>query len=156
MHRRGFTLFEICLALGIALMLISMAVPSLQSFLNNQEQKKSFERFDALVRQAQSLAVSERRSYLMIWEKSGIVLRPEQPASKVEAKGKNSLQLGKNETCTIDFPAALMKKPVSKWIFWPSGTCETAVITFTGNGTAWEAEYDPLTVRATVSDHEKK
>ena len=154
MHRRGFTLIEICLALMMILMLISIAVPSIQSLLNEQEQKQSFERLDALVRQAQSLAVSERCSYFLVWEKSGIVLRPEKSAAKKGSKA--SMPLGKNESCTINFPAALIKKPMSKWIFWPSGTCESAVISYKGNGAAWEAEYDPLTVRATVTDYEKK
>lgn len=156
MRCRGFTLIEICLAVFIILMLISIAVPSLQNILNQEGKMKSFERFDAMVQHAQRLAVSERRSYLLVWADSKIVMRPEKPATPQESKGLEQVDLQKGDLYEITFPAALIKKPVNQWIFWPSGCCEPAVISFTGNGSGWIAEYDPLSVHAMVSDHEKK
>jgi len=156
MRCRGFTLIEICLAVLIILLLISIAVPSIQSLLNQEGKMKSFQRFDALVQHAQRLAVSERRDYLLVWADSKILMRPEKPATPEEKSGLDEMDLEKTELCEINFPAALIKKPALQWIFWPSGCCEPAVISFNGNGSAWEAVYDPLTLHASVSDYEKK
>jgi len=156
MRCRGFTLIEICLAVSIALMLITLAVPSIQRLLNEENGRRSFERFDALVRRAQSRAVSERRAYVLDWDKTGVLVRPEKSATREEAAGLGRIDIGKKEVCDINFPAALVKKPARRWIFWPSGTCESATIFFKGNGESWVAEYDPLTTQATVSTDEKK
>jgi competence protein ComGC len=156
MRCRGFTLIEICLAVFIALMLITMAVPSIQRLLNEESGRASFERFDALVRYAQSHAISERRAYVIDWDDSGVLVRPEKPATREESAGEDRVDIGEKEVCDIDFPAALVKKPVRRWMFWPSGICEPATVTYRGKGESWVAEYDALTVQASVSTNEKE
>lgn len=156
MRRHGFTLIEICLAVFIALIVITMAVPSVQRLLSEENGRKSFNRLDALARYAQSHAVSERRAYVLDWDKTGILVRPEKPANPEEKAGLGRIDVGENEVCDIVFPAALEKKPVREWIFWPTGTCESATVSYKGNGESWVAEYDSLTVQATVSNNETK
>jgi len=156
MRCRGFTLIEICLAVFIALMLITVAVPSIQRVLNQENDQQSFERFDALVRYAQGQAVSERRNYVLVWNKTGVSVRPEKAANRGEAAGHDHFEIGEKEGCDIYFPAALVKKPSRKWIFWPSGTCEPATISYKGEKESWMAEYDPLTAQATVTTDEKE
>ena len=156
MRSRGFTLIEICLAVFIALVLITMAVPSVQRLLSEEDRRRSFDRFDSLVRYAQGHAVLERRAYLIEWDKTGVLVRPEKPANKEEGAGLDRIDIGENEACEIQFPAALVKKPAREWMFWPAGTCEAARISFTGKGESWVAEYDPLTVQATVATNETK
>jgi len=156
MRCRGFTLIEICLAVFISLMLITLAVPSIQRLLNEEKGKESFDRFDALVRHAQSLAVSERRPYVLEWDDSGVLMRPEKPATREEDAGLDRIDLAEKEVCEVEFPAALIKNPPREWIFWPSGTCEPARVSYKGRGEAWVAEYDPLTLQATVTNNEKE
>jgi len=156
MRRRAFTLIEICLAVFIISILIGLAIPSIKGILDQEKSKESFDRFDALAHQAQNLAMSERRAYVLAWNKTGIMLLPAQPANKGELNGIARINLAENEVYEISFPAALVKNPSPKWVFWPSGTCESAAISYQGSKGSWLAEYDPLTVRATFSSDEKK
>ena len=44
-------------------------------------------------------------------------------------------------------PAAIEEEPPSEWVFWPSGNCEPAVVTYKGPLGAWKANYSPLSGR---------
>ena len=156
MRCRGFTLIEICLAIFIALMLITMAVPSVQRLLGEENAKQSFDRFNALVLLARSHAVAERRAYVIDWDKAGVLVRPLKSGTADEANGMDRIDLGEKEEYNVDFPAALVKKPSREWIFWPSGVCEPVKISYKGNSESWAADYDPLTVQATVTNDETK
>ena len=155
----GFTLLEICLAVFIALLLVTLAVPSLSGLLAGQEAKRSFDNFDALAREAQSRSVTERRPYLLAWDKTGIDLRPAPGETMtpgretpIEEGAKPSrIDFAEKETYDLELPAALVKKPALEWIFWPSGTCEPATVTRHSAGGGWSAVYDGLTVRAVFS-----
>jgi type II secretory pathway pseudopilin PulG len=146
----GFTLIEICLAVFIALILTMMAIPSIQGLLSERAIKRSFDSFSDMVTEAQNRAITERRAYLIAWDEDGISLRPDQPANKDEQKGIERVDLKKDETYDIELPAALEKDPPKEWIFWPSGTCESAKISYRGADGTWTADYDPLTVRAAL------
>ena len=50
---------------------------------------------------------------------------------------------------TLERPAAMAKNPPPEWIFWHSGICEPAIITYKGPEGAWKAQYDPLTGHGT-------
>lgn len=148
MHRRdGFTLLEICIAVFIALLMLLMAVPSIQGLFSEREIKRTFDNFSALVIDAQTRAISEQRAYLIEWDDEGLLLRPVQPSNRDEAKGITRIDFGKHEAYDIDLPAALMKEPPKSWVFWPTGTCEAAKISYNGAAGSWTAEYNPLTVR---------
>jgi len=57
---------------------------------------------------------------------------------------------------TLNLPAALRSKPAGEWIFWPTGTCEPAVVEFTGREGNWIANYSPLTGHAELTNYATK
>jgi hypothetical protein len=60
------------------------------------------------------------------------------------------LKLTARESLKFSFPAAMMEDPPTEWIFWPSGNCEPAVVTFRGPNGGWKANYSALTARAEI------
>ncbi len=161
-RRAGFTLLEICIALFIGLLLISIAVPSVTSMLAEQRLKASFDAFDGWVRQARERSITERRSYALVWSEKGIALVPVEgretdEAAAEEAAGEpEGLVFAEGETFEIKRPSALMKEPPGEWIFWRSGLCEEAVVSYAGEAGKWTVRYDPLTARGTFVDSEVK
>ena len=149
-RRDGFTLLEIIIAVFIAVLLLLIAVPSIQGLFSERAIKRSFDKFSELVNEAQTRAITERRAYLIVWDADGISLRPDQPLTKDETKGIARIDFEKNETYDIELSASLMKDPPREWIFWPPGTCESAKVSYSGADGTWTAEYNPLTVRATL------
>jgi prepilin-type N-terminal cleavage/methylation domain-containing protein len=147
----GFTLLEICIAVFIAALLVTLAVPSVSGVLAEQRMKRSFESFDALTRDAQTRSRTERRAFVLAWDKDGIALRPEQPAAPEEEKGVSRIDCAEKETFDLNLPAALIRNPSKEWIFWPTGTCEPATVIYHGPTGEWTASYNPLTARADFS-----
>jgi len=147
-ERDGFTLLEVCLAIFIGMLLVMIAVPSIQGVVADQNARRSFDAFDALVRDAQNRSITERRVFVIAWDRDGVLLRPLEPVDKDEAKGLAHIDFTREQTIVPEFPAALVKNPPKEWTFWPTGTCEPAVITGRDNASEWSATYDPLTVRA--------
>jgi len=154
MKRRseGFTLIEICLAVAIALVMLMIAVPTISGFLKQQQANQPFENLDRLVKKAQSLSLSERRTYLIGMEKGEIVLKPQAPEDESEAKGLDRIPVSEEESYTFEFPAALVKNPPGQWTFWPTGTREPATISYKGPSGAWTAVYRPLALKADVTE----
>jgi type II secretory pathway pseudopilin PulG len=142
---RAFTLIEIALSIFILLLLLLLAVPSLTGVISNRRLKQSLDGFNQLVRQAQERSVTERRAYLIVWGKSSVLLRPEVLTKEEEDKPTAVLRLPKGSWIKISLPAALIGKPPAEWIFWPSGTCEPAIVQFKGPAGTWTADYSPLT-----------
>ena len=158
MHRRaGFTLLEICLAIFISLLLITLAVPSIVALLAEQRLKSSFDEFDGFVRTARERSMTERRTYAMSWAEDGIVLVPVERRDTDDPKAEpERFVFAQGETFALERPGALMKKPAPEWIFWRSGLCEEALVTFAGDAGKWSVRYDPLTTHATFLDSEVK
>lgn len=155
-REQGFTLFEICLAIMIGLLIVSLSVPSIQGVLAEQRLKESFEKFDALVRKAQQRAVSERRTFVIVWEEMGVSVRPLEPKEDEGGTEVERLSLGEGETLFLERPAALMKKPNAEWVFWRSGLCEPAVVAYEGPEGTWKVEYNALTGRGTFLEQDFK
>ncbi len=150
---RAFTLIEVVLAIFILVMLLLLAVPSLSGVLANKRLKRSLDGFNNLVRQAQERSVTERRPYLIVWSKKNVVLRPEAFTKDEEAKAKAEFTLRGGEVLKLTLPAALTKKYLAEWIFWPSGTCEPATVEFEGAAGSWTANYSPLTARPEFANY---
>ncbi len=150
---RGFTLLEIVLAVAILMVLLLLAVPSLDGVLSDRHLRRSLDSFNALVRQAQERSVNEHRAYLIVWGEKGVFLRPEGFAKGEEETTTANLELRKGDVFKLSLPAALVKDPPSEWIFWPSGTCEPAVVQFTGKDGTWTANYAGLTARAEITKY---
>ena len=156
-RRAGFTLLEICIALFIAMLVITMAVPSVLAMLAEDRLKASFDAFDGWVRKAREKSLTERRDCVLVWAEDGIALVPAE-ARDTDAPDTEPERFvfAKGEKITIERPSALMKEPPGEWIFWRSGLCEEAVVSFKGEAGSWRVHYDPLTVRATFTDSEVK
>ncbi len=142
---RGFTLIEIAISVFILMILLLLAVPSIQGVLADRRLQRSLTALNQMVHQAQEHSVKERRSYLIVWEKKALVLRPEAPEKTDTDTPVAQLNLARGEAYQLRLPAALEKNPSAEWIFWPSGTCEPANVSFTGPSGTWEVNYAPLT-----------
>jgi type II secretory pathway pseudopilin PulG len=150
---RGFTLIEIVLAVFILMMLMLLAVPSLNGVLADRRLRRSLDGFNKLVHQAQERSVTERRSYLIVWGKDSVLLRPEAFVKGEQVQATTEFQLDRGETLKLSLPAALTKKHPAEWIFWPSGTCEPAIVQFQGAFGSWAANYAALTARPEITNY---
>ena len=151
MHRaRGFTLIEIAISCFILMILMLLAIPSVQGVLKNRRLQRSLDAMNNLVRQAQQHSMEERRPYLIVWQKNDIVLRPEAVDEGEKNTPVATLALDKGHAFLLRLPAALEKDPLAQWIFWPSGTCEPANVSFKGPDGSWEVNYAPLTARPEI------
>ncbi|MEY2585369.1 MAG: hypothetical protein QOD80_1395 [Verrucomicrobiota bacterium] len=151
-RRAGFTLVELAIAVVILVLLMMLAVPSMNGMLADRRLRKSLDGFNAIVREAQERSVAERRSYLIVWYEGKIGLRPEGRAKGETAEPAMRMKLGPNESFKISFPAALIDDVPREWIFWPSGNCEPATVKYQGRDGSWTANYSALTARSeTVS-----
>ena len=140
----------------ILLLILALAVPSLRGVLAERRAHRSLNDLNNLVRQAQERSVTERRPYLIVWTGKGIELRPETFAKGEEKAPTANMSILRGESFAIKFPAALEKDPPAEWIFWPSGTCEPAIVSFKGGSGAWTADYSALTARPALANYVAK
>jgi type II secretion system protein H len=150
---RGFTLIEIVIAVFIMMLLLLLAVPSMNGVLADKRLRRSLDRFNNLVHQAQERSVAEHRAYLIVWGDKDVALRPEAFAKGEEARPTADFALAPGNVLKLRLPAALTKNPPGEWIFWPSGTCEPAVVQFSGRDGSWTANYSPLTARPELTNY---
>ncbi len=140
----------------IMLLLLVMAVPSLQGVMADRRLRRSFDELNKLVHLAQQRSVDDRRPYLIAWRKDHLVLVPQAFAKGEEKVPTATMTLRPGDAFLLDLPAALIEKPPAEWIFWPSGTCEPAIVSFKGVDGAWTAKYSSLTARAELSNYATK
>ena len=152
----GFTLVEIVIAVAIMATLLMLAVPSLQGVLADRKLRASLDGFNKLVREAQERSVSEHRAYLIVWTGKNVFLQPEAFTKDEDQKAVDTFELDRGMVLTLTLPAALAKKPTGQWIFWPTGTCEPAVVHFEGRAGTWTANYSPLTAYGELTDYAAK
>ena len=151
-RRPGFTLLELGIAVVILVLLMMLAVPSMSGVLADRRLHKSLDGFNAVVREAQERSIAERRPYLVILSDGKVGLRAEGLLRGESPEPEVKLRLRGNESLSISFPAALFEKVPPEWVFWPSGNCEPAVVTYRGRDGNWKANYSALTARSeTVS-----
>jgi prepilin-type N-terminal cleavage/methylation domain-containing protein len=152
-RRNGFTLIEITIAVVILVVALLIAVPSLTGVLADRRLRRSLDDVNRLVQQAQERSISERRSYLIVWRDKQFALRPEEFVKGEDRKPVATLRWQKGEAFTLSLPAAIDEEPPSEWIFWPSGNCEPAVVTYRGPSGAWKAKYSALTARPEIANY---
>ncbi len=146
----GFTLVELAIAVVILVVLMMLAVPSMNGVLADRRLRRSLDGFNAIVREAQERSITERRPYLIVWHEGAVGLRPEGLLKGEDPEPAVKLRLGKNESLKFSFPAALLDETPAEWIFWPSGNCEPAVVSYRGKDGGWTANYSALTARAEI------
>jgi prepilin-type N-terminal cleavage/methylation domain-containing protein len=147
-RRSGFTLIEMAVAVVILLLLMMLAVPSMSGVMADRRLRRSLDEFNGIVREAQERSVTEHRPYLIVWQNGKLGLRAEGLLSGESPEPTLKWKLAKGESVTIKFPAALVDDPPPEWIFWASGNCEPAVVTYRGKDGTWTANYSPLTGRS--------
>ena len=130
-----------------------LAVPSLTGVFASRRLKQSLDGFNNLVHQAQERSVTERRPYLIVWNKSGVLLRPEVFGEDEEVKATAQFRVSKGSVLRLSLPAALDEKHPWEWIFWPSGNCEPATVQFRGPPGVWTVNYSPLTALPEVTQY---
>lgn len=152
MRRRGFTLLEVCIVMFLALMLMALAVPSLTGALAERRLQGSFDRFDALVIEAQKRSIAEGQPYVLSWSRNGAVRlfpadwnatqrRKRGPLATVEPTASDG-------RCDLKRASLSPTAPAPEWTFWPTGTCEPAVVRCQSPAGEWQAAYNPLSARA--------
>lgn len=150
-HRpAGFTLIELAIAIVILLILMTLAVPSMSGVMADRRLRRSLDLFNGIVREAQQRSVLERRPYLIIWDKDKIGLRAEALNRGENPEPEMKWKLPRGESLKVKFPAALVEAPPPEWIFWPSGNCEPAEVTFRGQDGTWTSNYSALTGRSEI------
>ena len=155
---RGFTLIEMMLAIAIAIAVTVLAIPNLRGMSRERRLHETFERFDAFVRKAQVNAVREQRSWSISWEKDRIVVQADEPTPEERESGSGAqpedLPIAEDESYTLERHAALLppKDTPPVWTFWRSGTCEPAIVGYSGPDGTWSAQYDPLTGHGEIID----
>ena len=155
-RRQGFTLLELCLAVMIGLLLMSIGVPSVTGMLREQRLRATFEEFDDFVRAAQSKAIKERRMVVMVWDKEGISLDSPEVSADEANPAAERFAFVEGATWNLQRPAALVKNPVWEWPFWRSGACEPVTVSYESPAGTWSAEYNGLTGRGKVVAMEVK
>lgn len=151
---RGFTLLEICIAMAIAALVVTAAIPSLQGVLNGDQKDGKFSDFDSLVQEAHRLSVTEKRAYLLVWTPKYVKLRPDDvpDADMKNTEGsEREWAFEPDEKLRLFLTAALTPNPEAVWTFWPNGTCEPADVEFKGPSGNWTARYNPFTIKADVT-----
>jgi prepilin-type N-terminal cleavage/methylation domain-containing protein len=151
--RAGFTLVEIVIAVAITVTLLGLAIPSLEGVIADGKLRASLDEFNKLVREAQERSVAEHRAYLIVWTDKNVFLQPEVFAKDEDKKAIATFELERGTVLTLSLPAALSSKPAGEWIFWPTGTCEPAIIHFEGRAGTWTANYSPLTAHGELTNY---
>ena len=155
-NRQAFTLIEIAITVFIILMMLTLAVPSLRGVMADRRLRRSLDELNTFVRTAQERSVADRRTYLISWQQDQLILRPEAFAKGEDETPTATLALRRGDAFLLELPAALADDPPADWAFWPSGTCEPAIVSFKGNGGTWTASYSPLTARPELSSYVAK
>ena len=140
----------------ILILVLFIGVPSLNGVLADRRLRRSLDEMNRFVRMAQERAIVDRRTYLISWEKDHLVLRTEAVMEDEDPEPLAILQLRKGDAYVLNLPAALADDPPPHWAFWPSGTCEPAVVTYKGVDGSWTANYSALTARAELANYATK
>ncbi len=152
---------ELLLAIALAVIIMALSIPILGSIFSDDALQESFNKFEAFVQKAQTKAVKERRTYLLIWHEpdakheGAITLEPEILTAEEAGTDAESFTFGDAEL-TLERPFTLEKKPLAEWPFWKSGTCEPVRVAYKSRAGTWLAEFDPLTTRGTIIDMDNR
>ena len=152
----AFTLVEIVIAVAIMATLLLLAVPSLEGVLADRKLRASLDAFNTLVREAQERSVSEHRAYLIVWSDKSVFVQPEAFRRDDDRAPVATFNLERGMVLTLTLPAALSSKKGREWIFWPTGTCEPAIVYFAGRAGTWTANYSPLTAHGQLTNYVAK
>src|SRR5438128_11007743 len=110
-RKRGFTLVEVIIAVFILLLLLTLAVPSLNGVLADKRLHHSLDRFNDLVRLAHERSLAEHRAYLIVWNNAFITLQPAAFLKTEERQPIDTMPITRHEKWRLEVPAGLPKRP---------------------------------------------
>ena len=152
----GFTLVEICVSILIVLLLLGMAVPSLSGVLAERRLRASYDEFAGLAADAQRRSVTERKTYLLAWDRDGRVrLLPEGLPARLRREIAPA-PLPAGARYELRFPDAGEGGATREWAFFPTGNCEPATVRCEAPAGTWEASFNALTARGTFRNFAPK
>src|SRR5437773_1120065 len=140
-RQHGFTLVEVIIAVFILLLLLTLAVPSLNGVLADKRLHRSLDRFNELVRQAHERSLAEHRAYLIVWNDVEVSLQPAAFLKTEPHQPIDTIAISRQEKWRVELPAAVSKKAPAEWIFWGSGVCEPGRIRFGSGDGSLSTEY---------------
>jgi type II secretory pathway pseudopilin PulG len=146
----AFTLIEIVISVFILMLLVLLAVPSVSGVAADRRLRRSLDTFNGMVHEAQQRSMRDHRPYLLVWTDKTIELRREVSVKSEDPAPVNEFRVSRGESLALSLPYALRKEPPAEWIFWPSGSCEPARVTYKGHDGTWTADYSPLTAQAQI------
>jgi type II secretory pathway pseudopilin PulG len=149
----GFTLIEIVLAVSILMLVLLLAIPSVNGVLADRRLRQSMDQFNTLVNKAHEQSVAEHRPYLVVVTDKAVEVRPEVETKDDDPGPVADWPLDRRDSVQIKFPAAMIKNPPAEWIFWPSGVCEPAVVDFAGRNGWWSVTYSALNARPEITKY---
>lgn len=146
------------LAVLIAIIVMAVAVPSMKGLREEKLLRESYEKLETLVYKAQTNAIAQQRTWVLVWEQNQILLQPDAPTADEKqsgsAEGTETLTFGDGEKYSITRPAALLgpKETNGEWPFWRSGTCEPTSVSYEGPYGTWTAVFHPLTGKGELTE----
>src|SRR2546430_11598097 len=143
-RQRGFTLVEVIIAVFILLLLLTLAVPSLNGVLADKRLHRSLNRFNELVRQAHERSLAEHRAYLIVWNDVEVSLQPAAFLKTEPHQPIDTIAIARQEKWRVEISAAVSKKAPEGRDFLGSGGCEASRIRFVSGDWRWAAEHSPL------------
>jgi len=160
-HRRsGFTLIELMVGLGIAMLLIGAGLGAGKFWQANQALHKPMDEIKGMAKLANHRAIAEQRDWEIVLRADSLELRPKKAASDADQKfldtadeklkrkdGVQSVGLGEGVLLSVKrFGEDQWHKPnPDYWVFQHSGICEPIQIRVEVGDRAIEAQFDPLT-----------
>lgn len=141
--------------MAIVVLVMGVAVPSLTGQMQRRKLQDSFDRLGELISQARVHSVREAKPYLLAWDKAGKVSLFPADLNLEERRKQGAtaslLSDYKSERYTLFRPSSLSADPPAEWTFWPTGTCEPVIVKYAGGSGTWEAAFNPLSGRGTMT-----
>ncbi len=158
----GFTLLELVAVMGIAILILSIAVPSVAGYLAEQELRENMESFTRMVREAQRSAMAAKAPSRLVFGKEGVSIFAEPPVAGGIAEGGGApaggggVALSKEELLEFNRFGAMQKAPAPEWMLWPNGILEPAEIRYTGPKGSWSLRYNPFKIEPEILEVKRK
>jgi type II secretory pathway pseudopilin PulG len=150
----GFTLFEICLALFIVVLILAVAIPATSGLLTEQNLRGEVRELVLFAKTARRQAIQEQRPYQITFSPAGFILEPIAP-TETEKTAPETAAPFEPLVYTLPTGTALtlqrwgdkewIKPKEERWIFQGTGLTEPLSFHFQ-RGESWiEIDLNPLT-----------
>lgn len=147
----GFTLLEICMAVVIGLMMLSLALPSMRGLFGEQRLRERMRQFEEVVIKASALANRSNREVRLRWvklerDRVGLWMGTVEGGEEVE-EGENGtvLEMDRDEKVQVRRLAAMKGVPAPpEWSFWPRSIREPVELSYVGPQGEWVLRFGAL------------